>query len=338
MKFMHCLPALTYDELMKPPGPGFACYVTRILSEEGFLVIKLGPSGRDLITKLHATLSSFWANLPSKSVLESPDQYGEDTHRSYFHVSPGHQYYPWHKAGKEDTQVIRTYEEIAHQITTQIFGFVCQTYDLTLTCSAKESFLRLMQYPTLTSKMAPPDYHDDVGLLALAPCSNVGAGLQFRFLPWTRKIIELETVLEADEVVVFPGMSLEFASGGRIRAVKHNVRNQERPRLNAVYQLRPQGDCYILTKEGTLTAKQFMERIVRKEAQDRLREEEKWLEDHMSSFDEAVVNSRLARRVLPVFSDYYEKLVDVVPYREPMENVMTEPLYSGANVTNPLWA
>lgn len=48
-------------------------------------------------------------------------------------------------------------------------------------------------------------------------------------------------------------------------------RNQERPRLNAVYQLRPQGDCYILTKEGTLTAKQFMERIVRKEAQDRLR-------------------------------------------------------------------
>lgn len=58
----------------------------------------------------------------------------------------------------------------------------------------------------------------------------------------------------------------------------------------------------------------------------------------MSSFDEAVVNSRLARRVLPVFSDYYEKLVDVVPYREPMENVMTEPLYSGANVTNPLWA
>lgn len=139
-------------------------------------------------------------------------------------MSPGHQYYPWHKAGKEDTQVIRTYEEIAHQITTQIFGFVCQTYDLTLTCSAKESFLRLMQYPTLTSKMAPPDYHDDVGLLALAPCSNVGAGLQFRFLPWTRKIIELETVLEADEVVVFPGMSLEFASGGRIRAVKHNVR------------------------------------------------------------------------------------------------------------------
>ncbi len=27
MKFMHCLPALTYDELMKPPGPGTSLFL-----------------------------------------------------------------------------------------------------------------------------------------------------------------------------------------------------------------------------------------------------------------------------------------------------------------------
>ena len=84
--------------------------------------------------------------------------------------------------------------------------------------------------------MAP---HYDPGVLSLTRPSDV-PGLQICSSA-TNHWIAIEELARPNEVIVFAGEQLEEASGGRVKAARHRVMRDGRPRESVVFELRAPG-------------------------------------------------------------------------------------------------
>jgi len=263
LKYLYWQPKITRQVLIEGDLT-IAPMVYNSLEKEGFIIVSLADEP-EIIPQMHKVLKNFWNNdWPSIK-----DKKKEDSLREYYHLSVMNSSYPWPGISTEDKSIVTKYHSIVQAIAAKVLRLISSIVQYKKNKNwyqsfvgdnegREHSFLRFLTYAKLKDDQIPKP-HTDVGLLSVIPCSSTGTGLSFA--PLNNTEIDIETTINATDLMVFGGDLLEVLTGGNIKAMRHKVLLQTVKRYNVVYQLRANPyaelhDMYYPSSKSTV--QQFM--------------------------------------------------------------------------------
>jgi isopenicillin N synthase-like dioxygenase len=261
LKYLYWQPKITREVLIGG-DLSIAPMIYNSLVKEGFIIVTLQDEP-ELIPQMHQVIKHFWNNAWPSIKQEKSD---DTLLRQHYHLSVMNSTYPWPGISTEDKAIVTKYHSIVQAIAAKILYLISHIVPYKQNKNwyktfvgdnegREYSFLRFLSY----SKFEPdeiPKPHTDIGILSVIPCSSTGTGL--RFAPLNGKEIDIETTINATDLMVFGGELLQVLTEGTITAMRHKVLLQTVKRYNVVYQLRADPyaelhDLYYPSSKSTVT-------------------------------------------------------------------------------------